>query len=86
MNFRSELLKLEHFDIGSLIPDVMHDILEGLTVLPVHMWYLCNCVRHASEGDDIGIAPCDIWRGVFFITLPEFTDRTYWTGLYRRDW
>ena len=39
MNFRSELLRLEHFDIcnGTLIPDVMHDVLEGLAVLPVHV-------------------------------------------------
>ena len=29
INYRSALFELEHFDVDVLLPDVMHDILEG---------------------------------------------------------
>lgn len=44
INYRSSLFELEHFDVDVLVPDVMHDLLEG-----VLQYEACLILKHVIK-------------------------------------
>ena len=74
MNSRSILLQLKHFDMcsGTLIPDVMHDLLEGALqhIIKLLLCYLIDEKKYLISTKRLKAWSWGIWRTIALLQFP----------------